>query len=795
MLVVSLTTIDSRLDLLKKTIVSIFNQTLRPDSIHIFYSTDPFLYDKGIPETVIQEFDNEIQLVNFSQIPLYFTKTSNIGPYRKLIPALKTYTDSVIITIDDDHEYEKTFLDTYMYLYSKHKCIICSGARMFDLKRFIKNDYNIPSDFPIMHIIPEGFGGILYHTSMFDEQFINYDYSLLSENILKNDDLYFRMYTFTRNVPVVYIKIHKNHLITNQITLYEDYNKHNDISKTLCELNFNIPNSIVDCIDETIHAIMNTGISTGTDVKMLQYEEFANDRCTDTIDLVQILGKEDTNCIMINMEKDKARYDSCVEEFKKISLKTFVHLKSTYWKEKVKLTGDIAYIFDFLKIDSKVSMNAFSEFSDPNVYIQDGPLACYCAHMKALIYGYLNFKDYTIIVEDDIFISNTGKIQQYIQMIPDDWDIICLNAMPIIEKYDEPFYKFKSTFHSIHFYIVKNSCMPVIFKNVYPIVDQIDVLISNLYNQLNIYNIEDTVYQKNFASNTQNNLNVIFNSPNYQPIRNYIKEFEELLLEYIDMKLVNNHDNNIIIRDSIMFDVVYNYIMNSCSVIKVEKDCELVNNTPLYVKLHIIINCCVKGIHLDTVVKKLLNDITSIIDCFVLHSDTNKAYRYGSTSNTYKCGDIITKVYNKTLRWIHPEHCDNVQIFNNEVCILKKLDRIINVSDAQFSTKYLGESLYNSFNLPSDWKEQITCIFKELTLHGIEYPEFNIKNILVLDNQLSFVDFGLAKINDQADNTKNCKVYIELLELLSTKFKGEKELYSTFINNFKISGEYPSNIY
>ena len=43
----------------------------------------------------------------------------------------------------------------------------------------------------------------------------------------------------------------------------------------------------------------------------------------------------------------------------------------------------------------------------------------------------------------------------------------------------------------------------------------------------------------------QNNLHVIFNSPNYQPIRNYIKEFEELLLEHVNNKLLNNHENNI----------------------------------------------------------------------------------------------------------------------------------------------------------------------------------------------------------------------------------------------------------
>ena len=605
------------------------------------------------------------------------------------------------------------------------------------------------------------------------------------------------MYTFNKNIHVIFVYIEKNNLLDSrqQQSLYENYNKNNNFLDTLLEISktTDIDIDIIDSIEENINIIIQTdSYRSGTDVKILQYESFSINRCNNTINLVQLLGKDDTNCIMINMEKDKHRYNSCIEEFKKISLKTFVHLKSTYWKEKDKLLNDMIYILDFLKIDSKVSINMFSKFSDPNIIIQDGPLACYCAHVRALIYGHINFKEYTIIVEDDIFISNTKNIEEYIKQIPDDWDIICLNASAINYNYgDEQFYKFKNTFHSTHFYIVKNKCLPIIFKNVYPIDDQIDILISRLYDRLNIYNIVDTVYQKNFFTNTQNNLYVIFNSPNYQPIRNYIKEFEELLLEHINNKLLNNQENNIVIKDSIMYDVVYNYIINNFQIN--EDKIKPIENTAIFSKLHIIINSCVKGIHLNNIITKLLNDINYIIDCFDLHSDTNKSYMYGSSANIYKCVYYITKVYNKTLRWMHEEHSDSAKIFNKEVLFLQKLNKIIDVTENSFSIKYLGESLYNNFCLPSDWRKQIQNIFEELTSCTIEYPEFNIKNILVLDDNISFIDFGLAKVG--SNNKNNCKVFIELLDLLSTIYKGEKELYSTFINNLKISGEYPNNIY
>ena len=601
----------------------------------------------------------------------------------------------------------------------------------------------------------------VFYTSDDDVQDINIELQLVN---IHKIPLYFKLKPSIQTYKNVDILVLDN--IEYETTFLEMFLKHSEIS------------------------ILKERVPLGTDIKILQYEMYAEDRCSTEIDLIQLLQQVDTNCILLNMEKDTIRYSSCIEEFKKISLKTFVHLKATYWKETAKLLGDLKYILDFLKTDSSsLTVNSFSEFSDSNIVIQDGPLACYCAHMRALIYGYINFKEYTIIMEDDIFISNTKKIEEYIQQVPDDWDIICLNAMPINERYMEPFYKFKSTFHSLHFYIIKNKCLPIVFKNMYPVVDQIDVLIANLYDRLNIYNIVDTVYQKNYSTNTQNNLHVIFNSPNYQPIRDYIKEFEDELLDYINTKLFANNTSSI--KDSIMFDVVYNYIINQ-EVTEMGVTSPLVNNTVLYKKLYIFLNSCVKGIHLDETVSMLLNSIHNIINCFTLNEE---AYSYGSTSSVYKCGGTIKKVYNDILRWSYKDHDDIKKIFDKEVFILQRLNRIKTLDEKSFTMEYLGESLYTNFHLPKNWKEQMKTIFEEFTTCGIEYPEFNIKNIVVLNGTLSFIDFGLARISETADNVYNCFVFIKLLEMLIQHDMYTKDVYMTFINNLKIAGTYPNNIY
>ena len=641
---------------------------------------------------------------------------------------------------------------------------------------------------------------------------------------------------------------------------------------------------------ENILKTYKSQISSGTDAKQFQYDFFAINKCTNRIDLKNILEEYifkkslKSNFILINIMKDAKRYHSAVNQYKTLSITNFVHLKATYWKEKANFINDLKFILEFMEqfnpmitdnIDKikNLQMTEFSDFTDSNIYIQDGPLACYCSHVRAMIYGYLHFEDYTVITEDDILISNTENISKYISMIPDDWDIICLNAMPINVKYEGPYYKFTDLFHSTHFYIIKNKVLPFLFANMYPIVDQVDILIAKLHNQINIYNIIDTVYQKNYSTNTQNNLYVIMNSPNYKPIRNYLDELKLVLNNNINLLLPDNIENNGIITSNIIFDVIYNYIINNMNYIENNDDIQeksildssvlecnniedgnidgidynigymndnsLLQNKILFELIFIITNCSVKGINVTKKVVFLIKNINHIIESFNLHNtfddlyNTNiKAYRYGSTANTYMCYDnikkqnIIIKAYNSKLRWTCENHTIMRDIFNREIAILNELYGIPNTpqicmydNEDKYIIKmtYLGESLYDKFILPDDWKEQIYSIFTTLTSKNIYYPEFNLKNIVVLDNKISFIDYGLAKFNSDGDgdgdgdgsndNTQNCNIFIELIELLNEKFKNiddihtRQVLYITFINNIRIDmvinneDKYKNNIF
>lgn len=567
----------------------------------------------------------------------------------------------------------------------------------------------------------------------------------------------------------------------------------------------------------------NKRIFHGVDVKRFQYEEYATNFSDKKIDIKELIQNNlfdktpiEINCIMINLEKDHQRYSNTIEEFKKIGINNFSHLKATYWKDKERVCEDLTFVLDFLKqfipeIESKkIFMDEFSFLNDSNIHIQDGPLACYISHLRSMIYGYSNFDNYTIICEDDISIANTELIEQYLQEIPDDWDIVMLNACSKNKIYDSIMYKFDEDFHSTHFYIINHKAFPTLFSGMYPITDQVDVLISQLRNKLNIYNIQETIYQKNISTNTQNNLYTIFNSPHYNSIRENIKGMEDSLWGLANMILEENESRNRIISQDLMYDVFWNYVLffnpNEKSVEENNKENYEIDLKPysdyadfdkLMNNMRFVLQCSKKGIFGDEVALSLMRVFLFTLERFSLHNKDIKAYGFGSTSHTYLSNDQIIKRYNNKLRWLKPGHDDTRDIFQKELKILNHLQLFFNVSPSLISydeeqkeivTSYCGESLWDTFLLPKDWQSQLAILFTQLDNAKIYYPEFRLQNILIKNEKITFIDYGLATFNGRS-NKGNCQKFIQYLTKLEDKLKNIEnrntrlQLITTFFSN------------
>ena len=565
-------------------------------------------------------------------------------------------------------------------------------------------------------------------------------------------------------------------------------------------------------------------IFSGVDVKRFQYEEYATNLSDKQINLKDLISKflfkkpVDMNCVMINLEKDTNRYDKTLDEFKKVSIANFSHLKATYWKEREIFENDITSVIDFLKQfnpnikSNQIKFDEFSTPNDPNIHIQDGPLACYTSHLRSMIWGWNNFQDYTIIVEDDISITNTEYIEKYIQEIPDDWDIILFNACSKNKIYDGQFYKFEDEFHSTHFYIINHKCFPFLFQNLYPITDQVDVLISDLHNRLNIYNIEETVFQRNISTNTQNNLYVIFNSPHYKSIRNSINIVKNSLIFIINKMLPNNKNRNKSIVLDLIYDILWEWVLHfnpdkgvSSHPNREDYDIDLSKYNysqydDLVTNMELILQCSKKGIGKSETIGIIKNFLFTI-EKFDQHNKIDneyneelKAYGFGSTAHTYllKKSNVIIKKYNNKLRWLSDDHNNSMEIFDKEVSILKKINNprllCIDRNNMIIKMEYCGESLYENFSLPTDWKDQITNIFLYFDRNGIFYPEFRLQNILVMNGKITLIDYGLATFNNQ-NNLTNLNKFISSLSILDSKLSNimdrnkRLQLITTFMNN------------
>lgn len=114
MLSVNLTTTFARQEICAQAVYSLMRQSILPDKIRIWISSEPYLRDSGIKEE--PHWVSELNKIH-NIIEIHWTK--NTGPYRKLLPALRLADDDdLIVTADDDIIYGKNWLK-YLISFSK----------------------------------------------------------------------------------------------------------------------------------------------------------------------------------------------------------------------------------------------------------------------------------------------------------------------------------------------------------------------------------------------------------------------------------------------------------------------------------------------------------------------------------------------------------------------------------------------------------------------------------------------------------------------------------------------------
>lgn len=220
--IVSCTTTKNRLPLLYYMIKSIKKQSLKPDVLYVNLSPIKDLLN-NIQDNVPDLFEQDFIQINW---------TEDVGSYRKLIPIIeKAGTEDLIITADDDILYGLHWLERLVNLAEEYpNNIVCARARNIK-KNFFGNWQNysrwdiVSTPKEGMYILPTGCGGVVYRKHLLDLDFL-FD-PAFKRLAPSTDDLWFRMATLRKNVPV---------LVCPEIDRGSIYLKH---SEGLDQVNFN----------------------------------------------------------------------------------------------------------------------------------------------------------------------------------------------------------------------------------------------------------------------------------------------------------------------------------------------------------------------------------------------------------------------------------------------------------------------------------------------------------------------------------------------------------------------------
>ena len=215
-IVVSLTTYGRRLYEVYLAVESIMQQSMKPNRIVLWLGDE--LENTEIPVT----------LKNQQKRGLEINYCKDIKSYKKLIPALKAFPSSVIITIDDDFIYNFDLIENLVNAYKKNPELI-SSAKMHRMKLNRKNklekygkwihNYEKFDVSPLN--FPTGNGGILYPPRCFNDEVFNE--TVFMDICQYADDVWFKAMALLNGVRHQKIFTHKkggNDHISNEIAQY-----------------------------------------------------------------------------------------------------------------------------------------------------------------------------------------------------------------------------------------------------------------------------------------------------------------------------------------------------------------------------------------------------------------------------------------------------------------------------------------------------------------------------------------------------------------------------------------------
>lgn len=194
-LIITLTSIPSRLGIIDLTIRSLLNQTTKPQKILLWLNED---LRNQIPKK-LTDLEGDIFEIRYQK--------DLTCSHRKLIYSLVEFPESTLVTCDDDLIYIDTWLES---LYNEHlqhpKSVIANECRKitYDAEGALLpyKQWKMQKDTALADpkLLPIGYGGVLYPAHSLHADVTNQ--TLFLKLTPKADDLWFRMMSFLQGTEV-----------------------------------------------------------------------------------------------------------------------------------------------------------------------------------------------------------------------------------------------------------------------------------------------------------------------------------------------------------------------------------------------------------------------------------------------------------------------------------------------------------------------------------------------------------------------------------------------------------------
>jgi len=177
-IVVSLTSYGRRIHDVFLCVESLFQQSLKADVVTLWLSREDFP-DEKVPEILQKQLQRGLQI---------FFVERDLGPYTKYFYAFEQFSDSLIVTVDDDVLYPSDMIDmlyqaylsepSYIHCHRAHRITLDKDGSLlpYEKWRSKRETWCGSSNTEPSHMVfPTGVGGVIYHPGSLHEDAFDSD--------------------------------------------------------------------------------------------------------------------------------------------------------------------------------------------------------------------------------------------------------------------------------------------------------------------------------------------------------------------------------------------------------------------------------------------------------------------------------------------------------------------------------------------------------------------------------------------------------------------------------------------